>query len=132
MYICIYVYTYIYKISHKLRDNLSFNYVTVNCQVKMARVRGTLNRYKESDYIFVTVERFGEKKKESEEKLYSHKHFESSQIILVFVSFFCLVTSLPFFDGSGGKSILMSYMKKKRPLSNHRNSTHHNLLISVF
>ena len=33
----------------------------------MARVRGTLNRYKESDYIFVTVERFGEKKKESEE-----------------------------------------------------------------
>ena len=29
----------------------------------MARVRGALNRYKESDYIFVTVERFGEKKK---------------------------------------------------------------------
>ena len=71
----------------------------------MARVRGTLNRYKESDYIFVTVERFGEKKKESEEKLYSHNHFESSQIIFVFVSFFCLVTSLPFFDGLGGKSI---------------------------
>ena len=29
----------------------------------MARMRGTLNRYKESDYIFVTVERFGEKKR---------------------------------------------------------------------
>ena len=28
----------------------------------MAQVRGTLNRYKESDYIIVTVERFGEKK----------------------------------------------------------------------
>ena len=65
----------------------------------MARVRGTLNRYKESDYIFVTVERFGEKikKKESEEKLYSHNHFESSQIIFVFVFFFLSRHQFAFF-----------------------------------
>ena len=34
----------------------------------MARVRGTLNRYKESDYIFVTVERFREKIKKRKVK----------------------------------------------------------------
>ena len=47
---------------------------------------------------FLLLENGWDINKESEEKLYSHNHFESSQIISVFVSFFDLVTSLPFFD----------------------------------
>ena len=71
----------------------------------MARVRGTLNRYKESDYIFVTVERFGEKKKRKVKRSSILTTTLNPRRLFLFLFFFCLVTSLPFFDGLGGKSI---------------------------
>ena len=59
-------------------------------------------------------------------------YFEFWQTISVFVSFFSSSNQFAFLlTGFGGKSILMNYIWKKR-LSNLINSTHYNLVISVF
>ena len=59
----------------------------------MARVRGTLNRYKESDYIFVTVERFGEKIKKRKVKRSSILTTTLNPRRLFLFSFFFFVSS---------------------------------------